>query len=117
MPFYKIYAGLGGGFGGAFYCYTGEYKDTKEAEKDAYDEACEIFEGQLGSGMDGYEEFRIEAESYLDDSDFLDEDGEFDGDAWEQAIEAQANQIENDAKESWIDYHVVETDSIDDVNE
>ena len=31
MPFFKIYHGMGGGFGGAQYDYTGEFKDREEA--------------------------------------------------------------------------------------
>lgn len=99
MEKYKIYAGLGGGFGGETLQGIWKYHDIEEAEADAYQKACEIFEAQIGLGMDGYEEWRNEAESEIDDDDLSPEE-------YEDAISEYMTQIEEDARESWIEYHV-----------
>lgn len=51
MPWFKIYAGLGGGFGGANYHGTYEYNDEDEAAEDAYhiaEEEYQSYEGYHG---------------------------------------------------------------------
>lgn len=50
MALYKIYAGLGGGFGGAQYQGTYECKNQEEAERYAYDLAWEEYESYGGCG-------------------------------------------------------------------
>lgn len=112
MPFYKIYAGLGGGFGGASYQLTDEYESYESAMEHAYQLACDSYEMQEGSGCDGWEDFLAEAESEVCMSDFNDDEEEY-----QQAIEEYAAQASEEARESWVDYHVVETDRLDDVDE
>lgn len=54
---YNIYAGLGGGFGGATYQYTGLFNSQEEADNEAYQRACEEYDSYSGShGLLTYEE-------------------------------------------------------------
>lgn len=104
MAKYKIYAGLDGGFGGATYQYTTEEGyDEDAAMNEAYYQACDIFESQIGSGMDGYEEWRTEAESNIDFDD-LEED------EIEDAINEYMTELEAEARENWIEYYVIQVD-------
>ena len=51
MPWFKIYAGLGGGFGGPVYHGTYEYANIDEATADAYrlaEEEYQSYEGYHG---------------------------------------------------------------------
>lgn len=51
MPWFKIYAGMGGSFGGAQYQGTYEYDDIDEACRDAYrmaEEEYQSYEGYHG---------------------------------------------------------------------
>ena len=48
MPFFKIYHGMGGGFGGAQYDYTGEFEDREEAMEEARRLAIEDYESFEG---------------------------------------------------------------------
>ena len=43
MPKYKIFAGLGGGFGGATYITTIDNVEKSDAELEAYEKACNIY--------------------------------------------------------------------------
>ena len=52
--FFKIYAGLAGGFGGGTYCKTEEYDSDYEAEADAYE-----------SAVAAYESYKVVMELYL----------------------------------------------------
>lgn len=45
---FRIFAGLGGGFGGAHYQGTFEYKSKEEAEQDAYEQAVEEYQSYEG---------------------------------------------------------------------
>ena len=103
MPQYRIYAGLGGGFGGANYQETDDFKTKEEAEARAYEIACECYESQQGSGINSWGDFMEEAE--LDVG--FDED-EISDEEYNQAVEAYATDLENDDRESWIDYYVIE---------
>lgn len=49
MPKFRLYAGLGGGFGGARYQGTFECADPKSADKYAYNLAWEEYESYGGS--------------------------------------------------------------------
>ena len=49
MPKFKIFAGLGGGFGGPNYHGTYEYPNRDEAMRDAYDLAVEEYQSYEGS--------------------------------------------------------------------
>lgn len=102
MPKYRIFAGLGGGFGGATEFGIYDCATLEEAERIGYEEACEQFNSQEGCGMDGWDEFMDEAIQYVSQEDY-----EGDDSSYESALEQYAQQIENDARESWIDYRAV----------
>lgn len=102
MPKYKIFAGLAGGFGGAVEQYTIECENKEQAEDIAYQEACDYFDNQLGTGMEGWEDFMEEARGEIFEDEF-DTDEEY-----ERALEDYATQMESDARESLIDYYVEE---------
>ena len=110
MPFYKIYAGLSGGFGGATFQGIEEHINSGAAEEAAYYNACEQFESQEGAGMEGWDDWMEEARNNLED---------FDGDEeeYQQALEEYASQLEAEARETWIEYWVEETDSKDYIEE
>ena len=97
MGYYKIYAGLGGGFGGAEYLWTDEYNSEDEAVEYAYSQACELYYGY--QGLRGL----FNREIALEDNPSLTED---------ELIEMELEDLE-----TWIDYYVIETDSIDDEDE
>lgn len=83
---WELYAGLGGGFGGANYTrdFVGTYEEAmREAELDAISE-YESYEGLYGIRS-------IE--------DIMEEDG---------LDEEEAEVVYNDERESWLDYHVDE---------
>jgi hypothetical protein len=85
---WKIYAGLGGGFGGAKYVKT--ITGTKqEAEAEAYQEAISSYESY--EGLHGLRTI----------SEIMEEDG---------VDEEEAEAIYNDERESWLDYWVEEDD-------
>ena len=63
MAWFKIFAGMGGSFGGAQYHGTYEYEDEREAYDDAYriaEEEYQSYEGCHGimSWQDCYEDLR-----------------------------------------------------------
>lgn len=101
MPKYRIFAGLAGGFGGATEQYVIDCENQEAADTIAYEEACQHFDSQAGCGMDGWEEFMNEARQCLSEEDFEDDED------YEAALESTANEIENEARESWIDYYAV----------
>ena len=102
MPQFRIYAGLGGGCGGAYYQETDDFNTKEEAETRAYEIACECYESQQGSGIEGWEDFMEEARSEIDSQgDNLDDE------EYEQAVEAYAIGLEDEARESWVDYYVI----------
>ena len=75
MKQFNIYAGLSGGFGGASYRGTGEFKSLADAEEEAYMlaiEEYEMHEGNHGimSWHDIAEENNLDT---LDDSEEIDE--------------------------------------------
>ena len=88
---WKIYSGLGGGFGGAHYIRT--FTGTKEqAEKEAYYAAIEEYDSY--EGLHGLRTV----------DDIMEEDGIEDYD--------EAQQVYNDERESWLDYYVKPDDGI-----
>lgn len=107
MPLFKIYAGMGGGFGGATYQYTEEFDTKEQAMAAAYESACEFYDSQEGCGCDGYSEFIEEAIQNLDENDYEDESD------YGNALEEYANELSSEARESWIDYWVEETDTME----
>lgn len=87
MKKFKIYAGLGGGFGGAEYLYSIDLNSLDEAENLAYCEACDIYESYVGNhGLRTIDEIMEE-----DNCD----------------IET-AEEIYIEEKESWLEYSVEE---------
>jgi len=81
---WDIFAGLGGGFGGANYMRT-ETCTKNDAETCAYEDACDEYESY--AGMHGIRSH----------SDIMDEDG---------VDEEEADEIYNEERESWLDYYV-----------
>ena len=101
MAWYKIYAGLGGGFGGANYEGTHEFDTQDEALKYAYHAAVECYQSYEGNyGVLDWEECKeacIESGWNYDD-DTVD-------DYYLEEIE------------SWIDYYVDSAEGPDDTEE
>lgn len=87
MPKYKIYYGLGGGFGGARNNepQIEECKDENEANEIAYELACEEYESY--DGMHGL----------LSIDDIMEEEG---------VDESEAEEMWLEQREDWIDYFV-----------
>lgn len=87
---FKIFAGLGGGFGGASYEGTFDYSNEQEAYDDAYSRAIECYGSY--EGMHGLRSIE----------DIMDEDG---------VDEEEAEEIYSEERESWLDYWVEQVDS------
>ena len=92
--FFKIYAGLVGGFGGGTYCKTEEYDSDYEAEAD------ESYEGSLG--IISRDDFRENLDYYGLESG---------------ASEAEIEEVYKEEVEYWIDYWIEEADSLEDCEE
>ena len=90
---YNIYAGLGGGFGGATYQGTGDFSSLDSAEEMAYQLASEEYESYEGNhGIRSW-------------ADVADEEGlDYEED------EDEINEIYEDEKESWMEYYAVLTE-------
>ena len=104
MPYFKIYHGLGGGFGGANYDYTDEFPSLSEAEQTAYQHAIEDY--QSYEGMHGLLDYDECYQERLDA--FIDEYGEDLSDDNYAEIADLADDDYQQEIESWIDYYVVE---------
>ena len=94
---YNIYSGLGGGFGGAKYQYTGLFNSQEEATNEAYQQACEEYYAYSEShGLLTYEEAEEQAidEGYTPDT---------------EDFEAYINEVLQEDIESWVDYYAVPT--------
>lgn len=88
MPKYRIYAGLGGGFGGAEYIETSEFQDEEQAMLYAWEAAMEVYDGYAGMyGISSYEELAEEYPDYGDD---------------------ELEDMYLEEAESWLDYYVEE---------
>jgi len=111
MPKYRIYAGLGGGYGGATEFGVYDCATLEEAERIGYEEACQQFDSQAGCGMDGWDEFMDEATQSVSKEDYEDDES-----SYESALEDYANQVENEARESWIEYYAVLVGSDEDTD-
>ena len=84
---FKIFYGLGGGFGGANNEEIIECDSLGQAEQEAYSACCEYYESYVGMyGLRGIDEIK-------------EEDGVEDDEAWD---------IFNDERESWLDYRAEE---------
>ena len=100
MQKYNIYAGLGGGFGGASYQGTGDFKSLADAENEAYQLAVEEYESYSG------------CHGLLSWGDVADENGL---DYTEDSAEIDELYIEE--MESWLDYYAVLADEDEDTLE
>lgn len=92
MPKYKIFTGLGGGFGGATEHIIEEFENLEDAEEYAWEEACEEYESYGGMhGLFNREE-ALEEYSDLTEEDL---DAMYDEDR-ENWIEYWAELVEDD---------------------
>ena len=97
MGYYKICAGLGGSFGGANYIDTIEFEDENAANDYAFELACELYYSYGGHhGLFNLKD-ALEEDPYLTDDELTER--------------------EDEDRENWIDYYVIETNSLDDSNE
>ena len=95
MAQYKVYAGLGGGFGGAKYIETVEAANEEEASRIAYEYAVEEYESYEGlHGLVSYGDVVDNPEEYG-----LDEDCQNEEYLWEAYEEERS---------TWLDYYVEE---------
>lgn len=93
---YNLYAGLGGGFGGANLVFKGaEYNDIEEATEAAYEYAVEEYQSYEGyHGLTSYNDIKENPEEYG-----LDENPEA-----EDVDEVYTEEVEN-----WIEYYAIPT--------
>lgn len=102
MKYYEIYAGLGGGFGGAQYQCTEQFECKEDAEEKAYWLAKEEYESMEGlNGLESYEDALNEAREQEGD------------DCSEDEIKDLADEIYNEYVENWIEYWAEEVDEND----
>ena len=93
MAQFKVYAGLGGGFGGAKYIETVEAANEEEAANIAYEYAVEEYESYEGlHGLASYGDVVDNPEKYGLDEDCQDEEY-----LWEAYEEERS---------TWLDYYV-----------
>lgn len=94
---YNIYAGLGGGFGGAKYQYTGLYDNEDDAFIDAYTAVSEEYESYGGyHGLLTYEEA---LETAMNDNPGKSE----------EELQEYIDELFEEDKENWIEYYAVLT--------
>lgn len=92
---YNLYAGLGGGFGGAQLVATAMYTSAEEADQDAYTYAIEEYQSYEGChGILSYEEVREDIRNSFGDKFADDED--------------YVNNTYIEEMESWITWYAVE---------
>jgi hypothetical protein len=96
MPKFKVYAGLGGGFGGARYETTEEFESEEKAVDYAYECACQVYESYAGlHGLldwDGVKEDLIVSGFYTE----------------EEITDEIIEEAYNESREIWLDYYVKE---------
>lgn len=93
MPKYSLYAGLGGGFGGAHYQYSDDFISLSEAEECVYRLALEEYQSYEGShGILSWEDCREDLLDSFPDIEIDDED---------------VDQRYQEEVESWIEYYVL----------
>lgn len=108
MAWFKVYAGLGGGFGGAHYHGTYEYDSQEEALKDAYrlaEEEYQSYEGHHG------------ILSYDDCLEDMRESGWISDDMTDAEIEDAVASHYLEEIESWIVYEARHASGPDDIDE
>lgn len=95
MKEYKLYAGLGGGFGGAEYQDTVECASLADAEMGAYELACEIYWSYSGMyGLPSYSDIEADPEAY----------------GLDEYSDEAAEEILQEDLESWIEYYAEEVE-------
>ena len=100
---YKIYAGLEGGFGGANYIRTVESVSEEQANQEAFEEACQIYDSYAGlHGIMSWEECITQV---------LEENGLEEGDDYSN-FEEDVDALYREEQESWIEYYI----EIDDIS-
>ena len=97
MGYYKIYAGLSGGFGGANYIDTLEFENEYAANDYAFELASELYYSYGGYHGLFNRKDALEEDPYLTDDELT--------------------EMEDEDRENWIDYYVIETNSLDDSDE
>lgn len=103
MAHYKLYAGLGGGFGGATYHGTYEFDDADEAERAAYNLAWEEYQSYEGNhGLLSWDEVYDD----LLESEMIDPHSQTAAE-----IEAIVDEHYLETVESWLDWSIEEVDS------
>lgn len=121
MPFFKIYHGMGGGFGGDQYDYTGEFKDREEAQEEACRLAREDYESYEGaSGILDYDDCirTLLIDAGMDEDELDDFCGDVEtlmneyGVSYEDVSDMYEEEIEG-----WICYHVEPADGPNDTEE
>lgn len=108
MALYNIYHGLGGGFGGAQYDYTGDFATEEDAESVAYQAAYEDYESY--EGFHGLRDWAQVAEEYLEE-ECIDCD-------IDELPERTLSEIDYEYQyeiESWIDWKVILADEDENV--
>lgn len=94
---YNIYAGLGGGFGGAKYQYTGLYDNEDDAFMEAYTAASEEYESYSeNNGLLSYEEA---LEAAMNDNPGKSE----------EELQDYIDELFEEDKENWIEYYAILT--------
>lgn len=94
---YNIYSGLGGGFGGAKYQYTGLFNSQEEAIDEAYQRACEeYYSCSEHHGLLTYKEAEEQAinEGYTPGT---------------KDFEEYISEVFQEDLESWVDYYAIPT--------
>lgn len=98
---FRIFAGLGGGFGGPHYQGTFEYESKKEAEQSAYEQAVEEYQSYEGLyGIMSWEDCEQELmESYYPEIPTEDDITNYYGEEMESWIDYSVEQVPDDAPE------------------
>lgn len=107
MAKYNIYAGLGGGFGGANYQYTEEFETKEDAEREAWRCAFEEYESYEGChGLRSWGEVQLDycEENQLTPDTLSQED-------CENIDEEYLEEVEG-----WLDYRAILTEEDDNEN-
>lgn len=105
MPYFKIYAGLNGGFGGATHRYTDEFEDEYDAVDAAYSEGCSIYESfSYKEGLMNYTKAKEKALQDFEDYDPNNSDHE-------EELENIIEEIIQEDMDRWITCWAEETES------
>ena len=105
MERFHLYAGLGGGFGGARYCQTVEAENIDEACQAAHELAIEEYQS-----YEGYHGIMNWGDCYEDlvESGFIDEESMTEAEIHEYVDDMYQEEIE-----SWIEYYAIKDEGQD----